>query len=714
MSKEEAKKKIKDIFLQEYKYVHKENERISLFKKLIKISEKNDLPAYSTLFRGYLEWAQDKHQTAILHFEKSIDDDEYCALSWYGMGNIHFDLELYQKATECYKKSIEIDENFAYSWYRMGNIFEEAGDYQRAKEYYNKAIEIDENFADPWHRLGNVYYKGKDFENALKYYKEGTEIDKDFVLPWIGLGNVYYEKGETENAIKCYNKAIEIDESIANSWLGLGNVYYIKKDYNKAVLAYEKSLKLFEKEKNEYWMSVSEEMFEEARNRLKLKREKFDKQTDPIRRVLKKTQDSEFREKSIEDSILDNKKSSLAFIEEKTVSEVSKDIYLLVLKRWNSFTPIFTDSYYISKGGGYFLKIKGLGIVIDPGLDFIDNFQHSGHLFHEIDIVLMSHAHYDHTADLESILTLLYEYNDEIKKSIRIEIAEKKELNKDKVSTESIEKEFSKRRKTIDFYMTCGVFKKFSGLFELYTRNVYNIHIVEPKYRTDLKNKNKEDCFSLEVIPAKHDDVISDKYSVGFILELRDDDRDTVLIYTGDTRWDEEIEKAYKDIFEKYKDFERFLIAHLGGFGDDEWLYFSRKMLEDKNPFHSKHLGRLGLVKINEVLKPKICFISEFGEEMKEDRIGIANAFQEAFDDKITFLPADIGLKFNFNSQKIEALTKANTKGFKLIKDEIKPNEVKTYQFDLDCSLHYYKKSSVYNEKRLIEILLLEHKGTPL
>lgn len=93
---------------------------------------------------------------------------------------------------------------------------------------------------------------------------------------------------------------------------------------------------------------------------------------------------------------------------------------LHVLRRWNSFTPVlpFPDS---GPGGGYFFwwephgKARR-GIVIDPGFDFLTNFQGTGQPFDAIDAVLLTHSHVDHVRDFESLLTAKYERNDTLKR----------------------------------------------------------------------------------------------------------------------------------------------------------------------------------------------------------------------------------------------------------------------------------------------------------
>ena len=59
-----------------------------------------------------------------------------------------------------------------------------------------------------------------------------------------------------------------------------------------------------------------------------------------------------------------------------------------------------------------FLCLEGIGIVVDPGINFIRNALSAGLSIKDIDIVILTHSHVDHTADFEGIVTLFHEIND--------------------------------------------------------------------------------------------------------------------------------------------------------------------------------------------------------------------------------------------------------------------------------------------------------------
>ena len=101
------------------------------------------------------------------------------------------------------------------------------------------------------------------------------------------------------------------------------------------------------------------------------------------------------------------------FISAESKLDVDSSVFL-VLRKWNSFTPALPlDGGEKSVGGGYFIHHLGRGTVIDPGYNFIENFHKAGCRLLDIDNIVITHAHNDHTIDFESLLTLLYQAHKE-------------------------------------------------------------------------------------------------------------------------------------------------------------------------------------------------------------------------------------------------------------------------------------------------------------
>jgi glyoxylase-like metal-dependent hydrolase (beta-lactamase superfamily II) len=99
----------------------------------------------------------------------------------------------------------------------------------------------------------------------------------------------------------------------------------------------------------------------------------------------------------------------------RTVSE-DRD-FLIACRHWNSTTPVIPRRFSellpyprmagYGFGGGYFLVLNGVGIVVDPGYGFMQVLYNSyGYTICDIDVVFVTHDHPDHWADLANILVL--------------------------------------------------------------------------------------------------------------------------------------------------------------------------------------------------------------------------------------------------------------------------------------------------------------------
>jgi tetratricopeptide (TPR) repeat protein len=684
-----------------FKSITERRKKISFFEQIAKISKLNGLTDLELLAEGYRHALIKEYPQSHTKFEKSLAINGNNAYAWNGLGNLYSEQKDYKKARAAYLNAIGLDDKFAFPWNGLGHLYSNQKEYRKAREAFQEAIKLDDKYASPWHNLADMYRVQKKYDKAIEDYLKAIEIDDKFAYPWYGLGNVYSEQNVFEEARKAYQKAIKLDGKFADAYRNYG-LTLVDYDLERARDNLQNALWLFKAEKDNYSVSltknnlksVDEKILEEA-----LRVAASSSEKDILKRVLYET-------KPFETEVYKNQRSFQNFLE-KSVSEDNQNAYLKVLRRWNSYTPIVADNYHMSKGGGYFLKFKGKGIVIDPGFNFIDNYKGAGYSFDEIDIVMITHAHNDHTSDLESILTMLYNYNEkqkgiddfESENTTRADIAITEGCFINKVQPAEIENEFyggSSRRKTLDIYFTQSVEKKFAGMLRLRSREDYRYHIIE---KGDVKSL-LDDNLKVSVIGAKHDDITSDRDSVGFVFDFED----TVLVYTGDTGWNETIEKQYSKINLECQGKYLVLLAHLGGFKDYENKYVTGR--GKSNVYYKNHLGRLGLARLVQVLKPSICFISEFGEELRMHREELADIYERAFNGATRFLPADIGLEYHLKEKKINAITKLDLDNNEFHRALTEPGDVRTCLLRKDYSLHYYNKKALFKPSDLIQVII--------
>jgi len=353
-----------------------------------------------------------------------------------------------------------------------------------------------------------------------------------------------------------------------------------------------------------------------------------------------------------------------------------------VLRRWNSFTPTLTSSINPSKGGGYFFYFlcnnKPQGIVLDPGYNFLENLLSSGFRIGDINAVVISHAHPDHTDNLPSILSLFHEANSRLGKYHYI-----RELNKENFN-----------KKHLKLILSQGVFDQYySGFIKPSQESLKDVIVVKsegkkPCYNFEFGDKDSH-SIEIEAFPTFHGDLMKKWESLGFIINIKKDGKSIRKIgYTSDAHWTKKFSDKFKDC--------NIICAHLGSIvdilGEKDFCNLCGDYKIDKNTNdkkckkydkceaekfkngkptpnkllgqaqEQKHLYLSGLTMLFDDLlksnKMELAIISEFGEELKGGiRMDLYHKFDDWFQSrskgKAKCIPGDIALEIDLINNNI-------------------------------------------------------------
>jgi ribonuclease BN (tRNA processing enzyme)/tetratricopeptide (TPR) repeat protein len=321
------------------------------------------------------------------------------------------------------------------------------------------------------------------------------------------------------------------------------------------------------------------------------------------------------RSEPLEARIFDKIETARKTQYEKYLSRVGshRDNVLAILRGWSSSVTLLEGSERLWKGGGYFVKWQGKGIVIDPGFDFLRNFHDKGYHGREIDAVLVSHNHSDHNADLKSIDDLLYELylrkgedpHGGVSPYLLLQDAGTKESIK-------LDVEHSKHRYP-------------PMLFD--TANRASRHVI-------VRPENLP--FSVEYFPVKHGDELKDP--VGFTLVLQTENEDAFRLgFTGDTEYFDDLEDHLKEC--------DLLLAHISQPDDEDFT----------DPRHRKknHLGYRGLGELIKRCEPRLTIVSEFWSGFTDLRIDLVMALRSLTGNPRIF-PASIGMHVHLPKMEVE------------------------------------------------------------
>lgn len=301
---------------------------------------------------------------------------------------------------------------------------------------------------------------------------------------------------------------------------------------------------------------------------------------------------------------------------------------LKTLHKWNSCTTLFSSA--ISQGGGYLLTLKNhLGavksIAIDPGYEFLEIFRDNDLSIIDLDAIIVTHDHDDHTESIESILSLLAKHNDHCAQS---------------------------KVKIIDIFGAPGVMLKYQGLFNAMdpygNREIHFKLLVAGTTITHVLQESlmEKYGFILHVKQAFHEELWTHEESaVGVVIETNILDKNNVPVkigITGDTRYEPGLGLQYKGC--------QVLLFNIGSLEKEEGRLLSQ------------HLGLIGSINVVKEAGPKVAILTEFGEEFRGKRATVSSVIEEwaapmgsdQERENARIFPADIHFELRLNDLNIK------------------------------------------------------------
>ncbi|MCJ7482444.1 MAG: tetratricopeptide repeat protein [Thermodesulfovibrionales bacterium] len=619
-------------------------------------------PAYHLFFQG--EWAgyvgKDYEKQKGLFF-KAIELRSDDSLLLRNLGVSLSKLSREEEAIIWFDKALEINPKDSDAMYNRGVSLSKLGREEEAIIWFDKALKINPKDSDAMRSRGAVLSKLGRKEEAIIWFDKALEINSKDTLSLAWKAYVFQFLGQYEDALGPAKKACELAPDNANY---LSRYNLIARKLSKVVK--KKSLPLPDKPRLSAAAKPKETQAQPAAETVN---------KELLTEVIKAIHKSMSGEK---DRLLEEMKKTEdrrnTFLDRRSHIDPNQTLFL-VLRKWNSFTPIIPDAGSERHvGGGYLVFNRGQGTVIDPGYNFIENFHQAGFNIHDIHNIVVTHAHNDHTADLESLLTLTYEYNEKIGDS--------------------------KLHKRLNLYLNTGAMMKYSGFLDLRrAKYLERVHTLMPGHEYALGGG-----LTLKALSAYHDEIVTKSYAVGLIMTFADDKETRRIVITSDTcllPQDPEtdgIKEDGQEIWQTYPDDGPIdlLVAHLGSIKKQEFENLVDGDGKGKSPgfgklIYKNHLGIIGTVRVITSLAPKIAVVSEFGEELapvQEDLFKLVREIVDQFcsdtgKPQIPVLPGDLSFVYRVWERKAYCIF---TKGFvpaeQLTYSVVDPDHRKFFYFD--------------------------------
>ncbi len=370
---------------------------------------------------GSVAYEKGEHGEAIEFCKQALAEPSYDTPgnAWHNMGNAYIGKGDHDKAIDCFQKAVDEPsyDTPGSAWYNMGFVYVEKGDHDKAIECYQKALDEPSYDASgkAWNNIGVTYYIKGDYDKAIEYYEKAL-AEPSFDTPGQALnnmGNAYYLMGEQDKAIEHYQKALDENayDTPSDAWNNLGLAYSKKGESGKAIEAWEKAVDAYgemgNEEKVSYLKAKIAALKVPAEDRSEQDQALVESQ--PEKSITGGGTTVEAIEQRMKIKQATEKRSKWENYKEKGKKPSEHTDVLAILKGWGSSIPLIEGGEAACRGGGYFLKWQGRGMVVDPGFGFVKNFHDEGFHASEINAVVVSHNHSDHNYDLKAIDDIAYE-----------------------------------------------------------------------------------------------------------------------------------------------------------------------------------------------------------------------------------------------------------------------------------------------------------------
>jgi Tfp pilus assembly protein PilF len=556
------------------------------------------------------------HDRAIEWFDKALahNPKDYDAMRNKGValsrkGDQDHAIEWYDKVLAVNPKDYEAMRN-------KGVVFSLKGEEDRAIEWFDRALTVNPKDSDAIRQKGVAFARKGEADRATEWFDNALSVNPKDYHAMREKGVALSKKGDEDRAIEWFRKALQENPADSVTYRCWAVSELNRRKFKEAFQRIRKAAELHPVQwqgdfravckiigmnaDNEWQRLFPTAAKEEPTQDVRLK--ELPVFIQEIHRAFKKEADGYLAEKERAE------KSRRDFLDLQ--SRLRTDLNLLmVLRRWNSYTPALpSNEHERSRGGGYFLWHAGHGTVIDPGYNFIENFALAGCRICNIHNVILTHAHNDHTMDFETLCALLHESSD-----LR-----------------------GANPLRVRFFLNNGSFRKFGGMMDLkdpeFTERIWTLNAGT---KLELQGGG-----SLRVLPAYHDEVLARDQAIGLLLTIPTPNGDRKVLFTSDTglfplRRDRpkptaDASDPKAEIWQQYLAADggepHVMVVHIGSIAREEF-----PAMPEPNPAsmcYPNHLGIIGSARVITMCRPKLAVISEFGEDMKRFRLPLVRGLQ--------------------------------------------------------------------------------------
>lgn len=208
----------------------------------------NLLEEGSPLERGIKAALQNQYDEALMLFEQNIIQKESeTAISWFYVGQVHYDKKHFFKAIDAYEKALVFSPNDCLSWTMWGSSLGKMHQFDEAIIKHKKAIEVAPQCSQAYNNLGYSLNSIGEFSQAIDFIEKAVVLsdkekktNRQLAVIKINLGMSLAGLGKIAEAKEKFQDAIKIDPNIAEPYNNLANYA----EFPEAEKLYQKALEI--------------------------------------------------------------------------------------------------------------------------------------------------------------------------------------------------------------------------------------------------------------------------------------------------------------------------------------------------------------------------------------------------------------------------------------------------------------------------------------
>lgn len=154
-------------------------------KALLKAIELSPGDPQSEALLGWAQMLQEKHDDALMNFQKVLMREPANALARINVGYICLKKKIFGEAIEHLSKAIRLDNDrkaTLYAHFYLGLVYLEREMYEDAQTFFQKTINLGPNLIEAYYELGRAYWFNDERADAIATWQKGHAANK--FNPW--------------------------------------------------------------------------------------------------------------------------------------------------------------------------------------------------------------------------------------------------------------------------------------------------------------------------------------------------------------------------------------------------------------------------------------------------------------------------------------------------------------------------------------------------